>query len=219
MEAPAHVERRDAVLGAPHDQRGGREIDEPRLEIVALGGSREPEDAPDARTLDERAPDALHPLGRHERTVEEHLLHLLAQVVGGRPVRHAAGEAALEQPRRAGEDHGADPFGKGERRGQGHVASERVAADHGAGNLERVEEVDDPSGQHVDGGLQTSRIEDRQRRRHRPARAAQLVEHVVPVMHLSHQAVQQDDRFSLAALEPPMLRFHQYAHAVPLSGR
>jgi len=193
-------------------------VPESTAEIVTLGGPREAEDTPHTRPLGDRATDALHPLGSHERAVEEHLLHLLAHVVGGWPVRHAAGEAALEQSRRPGEDHAADALRKGERGGQGHVAAQGVAADDRPRKLERVEKVDDPAGERVDGRGGDIGIEDRQRRRHRPACTSQLIEHIVPVVHLAHQAVEQDDRLSFATLEPPVLRVCRYAHGVPLFG-
>ena len=94
------------------------------------------------------------------------------------------------------------------------MPAEGIPADHRARNIQRVEKSHDVAAELRDGDLAEPRIEDGQRERHGPALIAQVLQHRLPVIHPSHEPVEQHHRLALPALQPSELRIRSAAHAV-----
>ena len=94
------------------------------------------------------------------------------------------------------------------------MPAEGIPADHGPRDIERVEESRDVAGELRDGHLAEPRVEDGQRERHGPALIAQVLQHRLPVIHPSHEPVEQHHRLALPALQPSELRIRSAVHAV-----
>ena len=123
VEAMGHLGRRDAILRSPHEQRRSGDLGEPLFDVVPLGRARKAEDAKGRRGGGDHAPDGFHPLRRDKLRIEDDLLHLLPHVGLRRTMRHAAGEASLEEPGGAGEDEAGDAVGMREGQLQRDVAA------------------------------------------------------------------------------------------------
>ena len=85
-------------------QRRNPDLPQPLLEIVATRVTRQSQDPQRGGRRRDHPVHVLDPSIGHQCGVEEHLLHLAPHPRAIRTVRHAAREAALEQPGRAGED-------------------------------------------------------------------------------------------------------------------
>ena len=94
------------------------------------------------------------------------------------------------------------------------MPTEGISADHRPRKIERVEKSRDMPRERRNGHLAEPLIEEGQRERHGPALIAQVLQHRLPVIHASHEPVEQHHRLALAALQPSELRIRSSVHAV-----
>jgi hypothetical protein len=160
----------------------------------------------------------LHALGGDHRGIVEDLRHLVAHELRGRTVRHAAGEAPLEEPGRSRQHEPAQALGRVEREIEGDVAAQRVPDDDGRRQALGVHERLDVGPEPLDREIVRRRLEDGQGQRHRPAAGREGLDGRLPVLAGAEQPVEAQDRNAGPGLDPAELRHRtRLVHAVLLA--
>ena len=214
-EPDRDVPRGDPVLGAPHEEGRAADLGEPVLEVVPASRATDLEDAQDVAALAHLAPDLLHPLGSDQGRIVEDLRHLLSHELGGRAVRHAPSEAALEETGGPREHQPAHALRGVEREIERDVAAQRVADDDRRRHALRVHERLDVGPETHHREIVRRGLEDGQGQRHRSAARREGLDGRLPVLARAEQAVKAQHRDARPGFDPAKFRHDaRLAHAV-----